>query len=1377
VRMISSKNMGSVSELTLMADVRPELCEIRRTMTHGTRLRLLLRTLYGIRRSAVEETEGRRLAGPLESLEFLHFVRFALLDNDSKFLLGVTFDGAWEPYIRAIAERAGPLLDVIFCHTVDYNAHSSDRGYPIFSKWVRSHQVEADFFFADSPGTTAKDVQLLKDFHQRMCGEPPPPDPLPPPTADDVRRGIKALHQLYALDELFPATHEKNFLRRTAQMVLASVMPALEHRMGEYAWIGTGQQRVHEAAMNWVKEEPSDGSFDSVAVPRPKVPKRDPIETMPSPAHDVQGNILEGYPEMTHGATLLMRITDLSRAQSFLRGLRLTCHGDALPDVTCNLGLTYRGLEKLGVPEDALEQLPFEFREGMAARAGWLGDLGPNHPARWRLPKRNWPPDRADDALRVRLSSVDFVIQLQTSRPNATGRDHAFEPDHPLHDYVLEHFGALDDQGVQLLAVEPTRHVGHSETAGQPWGMEHFGYLDGVSQPTVEALADGKGLPARDRVALGELVLGYGDDRDGAAAEHRPDFLRNGSFQVVRKLSQDVGRFCAVIDENDDWSELAERMMGRPLARSMTGRPLAKQDPLVDAAEKDRPQLLHYDFGEGGRGDEAPPESHVRRSNPRSFPADNDARVRFRSAPPLPRIARRGMSYGSEFSKRTADEERGLLFSCFNASLADQFEVVQRWLAGANSSGVVGLRNDAFLGLPQPGEHKRFCEFDAEGQVVRSVDLGTEPLVKLEWGLYLFTPAPSALEKLTAESAAELAVADLASDDDVRDGEAVIGRMETLLQVERARDPERAWFLMANRWKVLIEDLSARETMRKVWAAIRARGGLLETPYGVLVGSRELIGQIFSEPRDYSVSGYWDRMRDSLGEHYLGMDPKQAPMAPHANLPARIQQDRYVAAVDRDRYAREATLANAWISRIDESAAFDHAYRTARAVLDDMIWAGAPTTEDPEDASDVTVVDVARLVDFTVAAMCTEWFDLPQPMRREFMTLGEPFPETAHNPDNFKSTARYIFSPNPTEFVEQDGRAKGTELLEGATAYVEEVLRGETAGEEGTLLAALVEAKDDLVESGIDEGGFAGFCAGILLGTIHGFVGPVGGSLTSLLNEWIKSRELWRQQLALFEAFPDPTTSLRWDDVAPLLLGAVEEGMRIQPFPYVLHRVPVRDVVLRQRPRARGDRSGGPAPDEFDVTIEAGTKVVLGVVSAAHDTRAKTGPVDMPIGDLLFGGAYPRGTDGAAYPGEDASRKTGLHACPGKAIGMGTILGVFSALAQAGNLRRIAPLKLDLDPFGPWRKRNGAGDDRIAARMRAYAIAAKKRAATKAGGKQAAKKRATPGAPKKNAGKKKAAKTTAPKKKSARSQTVKTAAKKKRPTPKGKGGNIGRSRR
>ena len=47
------------------------------------------------------------------------------------------------------------------------------------------------------------------------------------------------------------------------------------------------------------------------------------------------------------------------------------------------LAFTWTGLRALGVRGDALATFPDEFREGMAARADILGDIGANAPEHW----------------------------------------------------------------------------------------------------------------------------------------------------------------------------------------------------------------------------------------------------------------------------------------------------------------------------------------------------------------------------------------------------------------------------------------------------------------------------------------------------------------------------------------------------------------------------------------------------------------------------------------------------------------------------------------------------------------------------------------------------------------------------------------------------------------------------------------------------------------------------------------------------------------------------------------------------------------------------------------------------------------------------------
>ena len=48
--------------------------------------------------------------------------------------------------------------------------------------------------------------------------------------------------------------------------------------------------------------------------------------------------------------------------------------------------LSFQGLKALGVPQDTLESFPLQFRQGMAARATELGDVGDSTPENWEKP-------------------------------------------------------------------------------------------------------------------------------------------------------------------------------------------------------------------------------------------------------------------------------------------------------------------------------------------------------------------------------------------------------------------------------------------------------------------------------------------------------------------------------------------------------------------------------------------------------------------------------------------------------------------------------------------------------------------------------------------------------------------------------------------------------------------------------------------------------------------------------------------------------------------------------------------------------------------------------------------------------------------------------
>src|SRR5215213_1839656 len=106
---------------------------------------------------------------------------------------------------------------------------------------------------------------------------------------------------------------------------------------------------------------------------------------------DIQSGALHERPSPYVGAYLLLRIDDRAAGRELVRRL----HGivdtgrpstDPARDAWITAGFTYQGLKALGVPEASLESFAPEFRQGMAARAAELGDVGESSPEHWEKP-------------------------------------------------------------------------------------------------------------------------------------------------------------------------------------------------------------------------------------------------------------------------------------------------------------------------------------------------------------------------------------------------------------------------------------------------------------------------------------------------------------------------------------------------------------------------------------------------------------------------------------------------------------------------------------------------------------------------------------------------------------------------------------------------------------------------------------------------------------------------------------------------------------------------------------------------------------------------------------------------------------------------------
>jgi Dyp-type peroxidase family len=263
-----------------------------------------------------------------------------------------------------------------------------------------------------------------------------------------------------------------------------------------------------------------------------------------------------------------------------------------------------------------------------------------------------------------------------------------------------------------------------------PIGKEHFGFQDGISQPGVRGRLSGDpdtfltprtidptdtpdawlyGLPGQYLVWPGEFVFGYpkaGADPlvAGRVNLPGPSWSRNGSYLVFRRLRQDVAGFWAFVhayaeglagcpgfgNATPDW--LAARIVGpwpsgAPVSRVPGGDELALGvDRLANnnfgfAAPARAVRLAgggtSNTWPEAGAdpvGLTCPMAAHIRKVNAREAPNDfGGRRASFNR-----RVLRRALPFGPRLADPLgpdpADGDRGLLFVCYQASIADQFE-------------------------------------------------------------------------------------------------------------------------------------------------------------------------------------------------------------------------------------------------------------------------------------------------------------------------------------------------------------------------------------------------------------------------------------------------------------------------------------------------------------------------------------------------------------------------------------------------------------------------------------------------------------------------------------------------------------------------------
>ncbi len=1055
---VSSRQIRSAAELLFRAPVKQGFVPIPDTLSYASRLRILLRALYKERRRSAE-ADLYYGAGPIERLQGLFNSQWTVTDDDQFLIVTVSFDHSWQDYVERLAREAGPMLDLIFCGCEDY-ARFACVGpgmrlrYQGLSEWIRQNQLPIDFYYPTAPDVTVDDIRYMRKLAiQRRpgitasarvrVGRPGSEiaDGEDPQARDD--RTQSSLRKLKPLRPLFPERISDD----TTDPLIFDV--AARNLFQDVAKLPPGQD-------DWIEEIRH-------YVPAPAA-AQGPARLDEAAESDIQGNILEPYGKMTHGCLVLARFESHATARALLGHLEAKVATQATPHDTegpfTNFAITYRGLQRLGVDDGTLGRFPQEFREGMSARSGTLGDLGDNHPVNWRRPVSNWPrPDTpVDPEQRVDLSVVDCVIEIE----GRSNEPHSWE-EHPLRAEVE----ALEASGAQILHVQILQRKFDGE-----WVREHFGFVDGVSQPIADVMFhDGRrpaaDVPERHVVPLGEILLGTPDVRgevqrcaDPALNPDSYPLFQNGSFLVVRKLEQHVEEFRKWAGDD------AERVVGRrDDGRTLEGHPPNDND---------------FDFDGDEDGRTCPLHAHVRLANPRTGNETGN---------PVPRIVRRGFSYGPRIEE-DAEQERGLVFMAYNASIAQQYEVIQRWLNGGNVTGIRSGQHDLLTGpfLPASGPH--FVHRGTRWAMLRAPK---QAFTTLHWGLYAFAPSRAGIRWLRhnvgSDGAAALRGAAL-----LRRGRLLVDRLRRL-EVEHGPAEAR------DGWKSIIEEPRKRADAVALWTAVRDGGGVLDTPYGVLVGSASNAATVLGDDgQRFSVREYWHRLRRSTGEHYISFDP--SPRQLRVGDPTEDEKHRlYEERLDAGGYAEHADIPNDLLEQefgSPDPVRRDAAKQVAHVAIDKLI-----------DESGDGLLELRSFASRPVAFFAKEWFGV------EPSTLG-----------SVVEASRYSFQPWPEKVFEEIVDTLPAVRLHEAPICPH--LRGQ----------GIAEAE----------------IAKVQVGSAVGFAAPAIGCIVTVLMRWIQSEELWVRA----EAWARDDRAGRWES----LLMAIVRTLVATPVPPLLYRTAVEQTRL-----------------------------------------------------------------------------------------------------------------------------------------------------------------------------------------------------------------------
>jgi Dyp-type peroxidase family len=471
---------------------------------------------------------------------------------------------------------------------------------------------------------------------------------------------------------------------------------------------------------------------------------------------DIQGNILRGYRHQRFARFMPLRTLSARAGRDFLgQLLPLITPGDwgagGRPEMTTNIAISFPGLCALELPDGCLTTFPVEFQDGMRARAKSLGDTDGSAPDNWDPP---WKDERVHLVVMVyavdatkrqdRCNEIASIVRDINGGPNETA------------------IATLEPQDAQWLMI-----------GGTLTRKEHFGFVDGISNPDVEGVpengpGDDIGNPDEKdvfrKIPAGEFILGYPGEGGEVAPMPLPRLLgHNGTYLVIRKIEQHVAEFRAFIAREsaglrkvpagiDPKHFLAAKMMGR----WQDGSPLIGHPDAPGRAPENG-----FGYIKDLAGAVCPLGAHIRRANPRdSLGFGGKMMSRHR-------LIRRGIAYGDYLRDDESHElpggqpephasapapgepaeRRGIMFLAYNSGF-DQFEFVQQTWINFGDDFQQGNDMDPIAG--SSGDRRMMIPGDEKTGRPPFLCSGIPRFVTTKGGDYFFVPSLTGLRLLAS---------------------------------------------------------------------------------------------------------------------------------------------------------------------------------------------------------------------------------------------------------------------------------------------------------------------------------------------------------------------------------------------------------------------------------------------------------------------------------------------------------------------------------------------------------------------------------------------------------------------------------------------------